>query len=105
MSRGDPEAAQWNERTSLAPVVGSEEKKADGTTAKVFSFEPRAVIITVAWIQAEDLLVKYVGDENFTTIPEVTIKGFSVGAIYPFAIQEFKSSAVLETGFTLMALK
>jgi len=105
MSRGDQEAAQWNPRTSLAPVVGSEELIASGVTGQVFSFEPRAVIITVAWVQAEDLLVKYVGDSVFTTISETTIKGFSVGAIYPFAIQEFKSTGPLEVGFTLMALK
>ncbi len=105
MSRGDAEAAQWNPRTSLAPVVGSQEKTAAGTTAQVFSFEPRAVIITVAWTQAEDLLVRYVGDTVFTTITEATIKGFSVGAIYPFAIQEFKSTGILETAFTLMGLK
>lgn len=96
--------AKTTERESLAPVYDSEELTAAGTIIKTFSFPPRAVMIVIPWTAAEDLQVLYVGDAtNWKTISEAAIKAMGAGAIYPFAIQSFRSSGAGETSFTLMA--
>ena len=94
----------YSERESLAPILGAEEKAINGTTEVVFTIKPRGVIIAVAWTAADDILVKFVGDTDFTTLSSEAIIALGTG-FYPLAIQSFKSSDTNETGFILFGLE
>ena len=95
----------FTEKYSLAPVTGVEELTAAGVTEKTFGFAPRAIQIITPWSAAEGIEVKFVGDTSFTAISEAMVKAWTEGAIYPYAIQSFRSTGALETAFTIAALR
>ena len=101
------EPQDYSERISLAPVIGLEEKGINGITEVAFTIQkqqPRAILIIGEWLSADNLLVKFVGDNDFTTISAAAAQVLGQGAIYTFAITSFKSSAVNEINFRIAAL-
>ena len=101
----------FGERLSDAPTTQHAIKSIDGTTAVTLAGEEegfnygRGIYIIEEWTSADDLLILYAGDTDFSTIPNGMATSFARGAILPFAIKEFKSSDVNETNFKIAILR
>lgn len=95
------------ERFSLSSVLGHEVLTAAGVVEQAAATvtDARGFMVIVAWTQADDLLIRYVGETDFQTIPSLMAKALGVGAIYDFAIDAIKSSGANETAFSIALLK